>query len=295
MTTRVVVSAPATIANLGPGFDSMGLAIEWHNEITLELADETSVTVEGPGAGEIPTDPDRNLILRAVRSWERAVGMSPVAVRARLLSRTPYGRGFGSSSAAIVGGLVAARALLGGEAPILALAGELEGHLDNVAPCLLGGICVSGFAPDDTLRIDPPPGLQIVACIAPARLSTKAARGALPAQVPFADAVFNASRAALLAASLAAGDLERLGEATEDRLHQDHRFALAPDAGALAKGLRAQGYAAFLSGAGPSISVLAPSRSAVEVRLRASSLAPDGWDISIVDIEGAGAFVVSEA
>jgi homoserine kinase len=295
MPDRVVVSVPATIANLGPGFDCMGLAIAWRNDITLVLAAETSVTIEGPGEGEIPTDPDRSLILRAVRAWERAVGMSPVPVRAHLVSRTPYGRGFGSSSAAIVGGLVAARVLLGGEAPILSLAGELEGHLDNVAPCLLGGACISGFAVDDTLRLEPPPGLRIVACVAPSRLSTKAARGALPAEVPFTEAVFNASHAALLAASLASGDLGRLLEATEDRLHQEHRYALAPDTGALAKGLRGNGYAAFLSGAGPSIAVLTPSDQAEEARMCAASLAPEGWDISVVALDANGAYVLDES
>lgn len=289
MPDRVVVAAPATIANLGPGFDCMGLAIGWPNEITLERADDTSITVEGPGAGEIPTDPERSLVLRAVRAWERAVGASPVPVRAHLLSRTPYGRGFGSSSAAIVGGLVAARALLGGDAPILALAGELEGHLDNVAPCLVGGICVSGFAPDDTLRLEPPSDLRVVACVAPERLSTKAARAALPGEVPFADAVFNASRAALLAACLATGDLGRLLAATEDRLHQDPRFALAPDAAALCRSLRSEGLAAFLSGAGPSISVLVRSADAEAARTLAVAAAPAGWEVGIVGLDSEGA------
>lgn len=284
----VTVRVPATIANLGPGFDCLALAVAWHNRITVSRVVETTIEVSGPGEDRIPRNAD-NLVLRAIRAWERATGADPGEYAIGLVNETPYGRGLGSSAAAIVGGLVAARDLVGGEANLLALAGEIEGHLDNVSAALHGGITVSGFAAGEALRLDPPPDLSVVVCVAAERLSTSKARAALPTQIPFEDAVFNTGRAALLAAALASGDTSRLLEATEDRLHQDRRFALAPDAGALVAALRKEGIAAFLSGAGPSVAALVPGDQAAEAEQAAATLAPPGWEHRRLSIDPDGA------
>lgn len=286
----VVVRAPATVANLGPGFDCVGIALAWHNEIQIAPADETTITVAGPGGGEIPTD-ERNLVLRAVRSWERAAGLETSGVRIHLENQTPYGRGFGSSAASIVGGLVGARALFGGEAPILQLAYALEGHLDNLTACLRGGITISGYSTHDALRIEPPAGVTPLVCVSPVRLSTTAARAVLPETVPFSEAVFTATRAALLAACLATGDVERLLAATEDRLHQDRRFDLAPESGELVRGLRKRGVAAFLAGAGPSVAALVPEDRGPEAEQAARDLVPEGWQVRLLSFDSGGAVI----
>lgn len=286
----VAVRVPATIANVGPGFDCLGFAIAWHNRITLAPSDTTTIRVTGPGADRIPRD-EKNLVLRAVRAWEVAIEAPEGTWAITIADDAPYGRGFGSSAAAIVGGVVAARALLGGDANALAIAGAIEGHLDNVSAALLGGITVSGYAPDDALRIQPPDTIVPLVCVAPGRLSTSAARAGLPAGVAFADAAANAARAALLVASIASADPARLLAATEDRLHQPTRFALAPDTGALVAKLRAQGIAAFLSGAGPSVAALVPKADAIRAETTARRAAPDEWDVRIVPFEPAGATV----
>lgn len=290
---RVTVRVPATIANLGPGFDCMGLAIAWHTRVTLRIAEKTSVTVTGPGEDRIPTD-ESNLVVRSIRAWEEAVDASRGAYEATIANNAPYGRGFGSSAAAIVGGLVAAREILDGDANVLMLAGMIEGHLDNVSAALMGGITISGYAPDDALRIEPPPELRVLACVAKDRLSTSTARGALPEQVSFKDAVGNAARAALLAASLAGEAPTRLLAATQDLLHQDRRFALIPATATLVNALRAEGIAAFLSGAGPSVAALLPGDEAAEAYDAAVAAAPDGWHIELVAFDRLGAVVEDE-
>lgn len=284
----VIVRVPATVANLGPGFDCLGFAIDWHNAITVERAERTTIEVTGPGENRIPRD-GKNLVLRSIRTWEIATGQDPGEYAIRIDNESPYGRGFGSSAAAIVGGLVAARALTGGDASVLQLAGGIEGHLDNVSAAYLGGITVSGYSADDAVRLDPPSSIVPLICVAPGRLSTSAARASLPAEVPFKDATFNAARAALLASALATGDTRRLLAATEDRLHQPYRFEIAPATGALVTALRDRGYAAFLSGAGPSVSALVPVPDAGAATAHARDAAPEGWDVRVVSFDAAGA------
>lgn len=293
----VAVSVPATIANLGPGFDCMGLAVAWRNRVTVgrsldPSATEPSIEITGPGSDRIPRD-ERNLVMQTLRACERAAGAEPAAWSVLIENVTPYGRGLGSSACAIVAGAVAA--LHSGLAiDPLTIAGEVEGHLDNVSAALLGGITISGFAPDKALRIEPPDGLTVLACIAPGRLSTKQARAALPEAVPFSDAVFTAGRAAVLAGSLAAGDLSYLMEATEDRLHQQARFGIAPDAATVCAALRDAGFAAFLSGAGPSVSALVRTEDAeraAEVARAAASAGSGEWQVLPLAIDPRGAVV----
>jgi homoserine kinase len=289
----VVVRAPATIANLGPGFDCLGLALSWHNEIRVERDGdgEPSVTVAGEGAQQIPRD-GSNLVVRAVA----AVLGSDRGLNVHCTNAIPFGRGFGSSAAAIVAGLNAGYVLEAGGVTrerLTRMAAEMEGHADNVAPCVHGGaVVVSG---DAVLPLGAPAGIHAIVCVAPMALSTEAARRALPEQVPFRDAVANAGRAALLAAALARGDASSLLAATDDVLHQPARFGLAPDSGRLVGALRREGIAAFLAGAGPSVAALVVTVDLTAAETAVRRLAPDGWDVRTVPIDAEGAAVVEGA
>jgi len=287
---RVVVRAPATIANLGPGFDCLGLALAWHNEVSVERdpTGELTVTVAGQGAADIPRD-GTNIVLRALAS----VLGSPDGLRVHLTNAIPYGRGFGSSAAAIVAGLVAGRVQLEEATArdrLVVDAAAIEGHADNVAACVWGGavVVVGGVV----MPLGPPAGIEAIVCVAPMALSTEVARRALPAEVPFALAARNTGRAALLAAALARGEGGLLLAATADELHQPARFALAPDSGALVGALRAEGIAAFLAGAGPSVAALVPQADAADAEKAAGRSAADGWDVRRVGIDPDGATVV---
>jgi len=289
--SRVVVRAPATIANLGPGFDCLGIAIAWYNEVRVETdpSGELTITVAGEGADQISRD-ESNLVVRAIRDVHPSAG----GLRIHLTSAIPFGRGFGSSAAAIVAGLIVGGALAGRHGPpseVVARGARLEGHADNVAACVLGGAVVVAGERTQALGAA---ALEAVVCVSPAALSTEAARRALPDQVPFDLAVATAGRAALLAASLAREELGALMAATEDALHQPSRFALAPEAGALVEALRAEGVAAFLAGAGPSVAALTPAESGAKAEAAAHRSAPDGWDVRRVQIDPRGAEIVEQ-
>ena len=284
---------PATSANLGPGFDCLGVALAWHNEVSVERDPSAGLTITaaGEGADAIPRDAS-NLVVRALETVLPRDG----GFRIHLTNAIPFGRGFGSSAAAIVAGLVAGRALRGetwNKASLVAAAASIEGHADNVAPCVFGG--ASAVAGADVLPLGTPSGIEVLACVAPVALSTEAARRALPAQVPFSDAVANAARAVLLAASLALADPAHLLAATDDALHQPARFALAPDAGRLVSALRAKGIAAFLAGAGPSVAALVVTSAGAAEEATARRLAPDGWEVRRVAIDPSGTTVVEAA
>lgn len=246
---------PATSANLGPGFDALGLALTLYDEVTAEVVgEETSVEVMGEGAGELPTGED-HLIVRAMRTTFDRLGGQPAAIRLRCVNRIPQARGLGSSSAAIVAGVTLAQALAGrsDRSQALAVAGELEGHPDNVAPCILGGFTIAWLDRDHRARaatIAPHPDVTPVVFVPPTQGFTAAARAALPKEVPHADAAFNAGRAALLVHALTQ-EPRLLLEATEDRLHQDYRAAGMPETAELVRNLRERGIAAVVSGAGP--------------------------------------------
>ncbi|HJT38532.1 MAG TPA: homoserine kinase [Actinomycetota bacterium] len=290
--TAVVVRVPATIANLGPGFDALGLALEWHNEVRVEQRDDDVLVVTGTGSisdNGIPRD-ESNLVVRALRT---VVGKSGLAVNQ--IVAIPNGRGFGSSAAAVIAGLVAGRALSASsdsDEQLLAKAIELEGHADNAAPCLLGGITVS--AGSSTIRIDPPASIRPLVCVAPNAMPTEAARAALAKEIARSDAVSNIGRASLLVAALTEGRSDVLMDATEDALHQPARFELMPDSGALVRAMRAHGIAAFLSGAGPSVAALVDETSASASEKTAKGLAPEGWDVRLESFDPLGARIVSE-
>ncbi|MQA81070.1 MAG: homoserine kinase [Streptosporangiales bacterium] len=295
MTVRVRV--PATSANLGPGFDTAGLALARYDEVEASVVESgLRVDVEGIGADSLPRT-ERHLVVRAARAAFEELGGQPAGFAVRCRNAIPHGRGLGSSAAAIVAGVVAARALHGCADPAgaeaLPLAARLEGHPDNIAACLLGGVTFAWTDADGTVdaaRFDPAPDLTAVALVPPFGLSTRRARGLLPAQVPHADAAANAARAALLAPALT-GRLDLLRVATEDRLHQAYREPAMPDTLRLVAALRAAGHAAVVSGAGPAVLVLGSAQSTASARTLAVAAAPD-WDVVDVPMDGTGAVVL---
>ncbi len=284
----VAVAVPATSANLGPGFDALGLALDLHDRLEAEVTDDGLVIeVSGEGADYVPRD-ESHLVVRAMRTAFEAMGAEPPGLRLRCRNVIPHARGLGSSSAAIVGGVSLARSLVAGgsllidDAALFALAARLEGHPDNVAPAFYGGFVISGqdgdgSADDDFFAVQSAgdPRISVVVLIPGEEVSTEAARGLLPAEVPHADAATNAGRAALLVAALA-GQPEHLWRATRDLLHQDQRRPAMPESLALVDELRADGVAAVVSGAGPTVLAFthgATSRDTASVLKRC----PEGW------------------
>jgi homoserine kinase len=255
---RVRVRVPASSANLGPGFDALALALALHNEVELEESDRMSVAVEGEGAGRLDGGAE-NVVARGARMAFEAAGRPFRGATIRCVNRIPLGRGLGSSAAAWVGGLVAANSVLGapldGDA-LLTLASKAEGHPDNVAAALLGGLTVSCATENRVVAValQVPAEIGWVVLVPEAESSTREARAVLPDSIPRTDAVFNVQRVSLLLAALGAGRAELLGLAMHDRLHEPYRLRLFPwmtrveaaarDAGALG---------CALSGAGPSI------------------------------------------
>jgi homoserine kinase len=299
VTSPVAVRVPATSANLGPGFDSLGLALELHDTITARVTgDGVRVCVTGEGAGELPAD-ERHLVAATMLATFDRFGGRPAGLELDCANAIPQARGLGSSSAAIVAGILLARQLVQGGAAdidaamVIRLAAEAEGHPDNVAPCVLGGVTIAwtgsgtgGQAVARALRLDDAKGVLPVVFVPAQRGYTAQARAALPAAVPLADAAFNAARTALLVRALT-GTPELLFEATEDRLHQDYRAAVMPGTKNLLSALRAQSIAAVISGAGPSVLALVPDER--DLLSRARSLCPAGWYARSLPIAADGA------
>lgn len=296
----VSVSVPATSANLGPGFDSLGMALSLHDQATAQVlpdapAGHVAVDVAGEGAGVVPTDAT-HLVVRSMLACFEAMGHRAPALRLTCRNVIPHGRGLGSSAAAIVSGIVLARALaVDGtsrldDARLLGLAADLEGHPDNVAPALLGGFTISGRDESGRWYAVPSPvspTVRAVVMIPPDAVSTKTARGLLPATVPHADAAANAGRTALLVAALA-GREDLLLEGTRDWLHQAQRRPAMPATLDLVHELRGRGIAATVSGAGPT--VLALGGSDIDARV---GDAPVGWGRHVVAPDLRGARIVA--
>jgi homoserine kinase len=266
------VRVPATSANLGPGFDALGLALALYNDVVAEEAASTTVRIEGEGAGRLATN-DRNLVARGVRLAYEAAGRAFRGVSLACVNRIPAARGLGSSAAAWVGGLVAGNALLG--APLdrdalLDLAARAEGHPDNVAAAILGGLTVSCATAEGTraIALPVPATLRWVALVPEITSATAEARAVLPVSVARADAVFNVQRVALLLAALQAGRADVLPVALDDRLHQPYRrrlFPWMPDVATAA--CRAGALGCVLSGAGPSLLAVAAGDEAAAARV----------------------------
>jgi homoserine kinase len=298
-TQPVRLRAPATSANLGPAFDAAGIALDWWDELEARPAPVDAIQVSGEQAELLPTGRD-NLVAVAMRRLAEAAGASLPPLHLSVVKGFPLGRGFGSSAAAVVLGLVAARELVAPdfpEAELLALACELEGHPDNATPCLQGGATLA-WVEDGRPRwraVPAHPDLVAVALVAPEPMATSEARRLLPERVPFAVAAHTGARSAMLPLALA-GDAELLLPATEDLLHQPHRLAHTPDAAELLERLRAAGHAAFVSGAGPSLLVLCPRPAApgalADAEEAVAASGAEGWGIRRLELARGGALPV---
>lgn len=298
---KVTVRVPGTSANLGPGFDTLGLALAIYDELIVTATADSTVRVDviGVGEGEVPTD-ESNLVVQSIKYTFDHFGIEMPGLHLEAHNSIPHGRGLGSSGAAIVSGIMAAKGLLEGVVDIdsdalLTLATELEGHPDNVAPALFGGLTIAWTTPDGpkAKKLIVHRGVSPVVCVPVATMSTALARSLQPESVPHADAVFNVSRSALLIAALIQSP-ELLLEATEDKLHQDYRASAMPETNALIQVLRANGLAAVVSGAGPSILVLAsdPSQRQIVADLVAKNSHND-WKALMLAVDFKGATVNS--
>lgn len=294
------VRVPATSANLGPGFDTLGLALAYGDELIVTTRQEPGATVEvhGVGEGEVATDASNLVVRSAAHVFER-LGRDLPGLNIEAHNRIPHGRGMGSSGSAIVAGVVIAAALLErdpadplvlSETQLLEFATDLEGHPDNVAPALFGGLTIAwtGENGPRSKRLAVHRGVSPLMLVPSHTLSTAVARSLQPEQVPHEDAVFNLSRSALLVAALTQSP-ELLFEATEDRLHQGYRGSAMPQTRDLISALRAAGFPAVVSGAGPSVLVLANGPAE---RLEAERLATEldaDWRplLLAVNIQGA--------
>jgi len=285
----VTVRVPASSANLGPGFDALGLALALHDQVTAEVIDSgLEIRVDGEGQDGVPLD-ETHLVVEAMHAAFDLLGGRPSGLRLTCLNVIPHGRGLGSSAAAIVGGIVLARALVDGgetlldDAAAYQLAVDLEGHPDNVAAAFFGGLTIAWIdgAAAEVERLDT--DVQVTVFVPPTAVSTEKARGLLPETVPHRDASLNAGRAALLVAALT-GAPRRLISATEDRLHQSYRAEAMPESYKLLRQLRVDGVPTIISGAGPT--VLSFARGVADA-------APEGWTVHELDVDAAGATVVS--
>jgi homoserine kinase len=302
------VRVPATSANLGPGFDALGLALTLHDEVEAQILPAgLSIEISGQGA-DLAGSGEEHLVVRAMRVAFGHLGGQPPGLGLRCANQIPHGRGLGSSAAAIVAGLLAARALSGAgpdklpDDCLLPLASDLEGHPDNVAACLVGGLTIAWTEPGGPrmVRLEPLPSITPVLCVAPAPVRTDLARGLLPELISHRDAAANAGRSALLVAALtqpgAGPDL--LLAATRDWLHQDYRASAMSPTHALVCGLRAAGLPAVVSGAGPSVLAFLPARDGPDYRHDLDSLGSIvretgiAWHISSLDVERQGAHVL---
>ena len=283
----VSVEVPASSANLGPGFDALAAALDVTLTVTAVPREAQRVVAYGNGAEELPGD-DSNLIWRGMRAYCERFGAEVPDITLHSHNHIPLERGMGSSAAAAVAGVTLGREVLqagGSDADLVTLAAGLEGHPDNAAAAMLGGlvVCADGLA----RRLEPATYLRPVVCVPQARQSTSAARGVLPETVPLAAAAGNGGRVAMVLAGLA-GHIAWEPAVMHDVLHEPPRFRVMTESGALVAQLREQGIGACLSGAGPTVLAIVPidDEDAVE---RVTAAVADGWEVSVIDWHRRGA------
>lgn len=301
MVRGIKVRIPATIANLGPGFDSLGVAIRMHLEIEIEpRRDSVEIMVEGEGAETLPQD-ESNMVIRSMNEFFDHVARRPPGYAVRIKNPIPLASGLGSSAAAVVGGLYAARALTGRAIPqseIISLAVQIEGHPDNVMPALVGGLVCCYRGDEDPkelrhLRVEPSDRLVPIVAVPRKGYATREARKALPKNVSFEDAHYTSARAALLLAALSSGaGSDVLADAMRDRLHEPARLRLMPETAHVHGQLRAAGVPVALAGAGPSLVVITPRPEAAMRAEQVRRLCRDrdaGWRVYVSEWEPEGA------
>ncbi|SDF26198.1 homoserine kinase [Sporolituus thermophilus] len=303
MAQSVKVRVPGTIANCGPGFDTVGMAGTIYNYLELTLTEQPGVCIEvkGEGSGIIP-DNEYNIAYQAVQAVFREVGAKQCGVLIRMENSIPLARGLGSSAAAIVAGLTAANALTGSNLSmeeLLEMATRIEGHPDNVAPALYGGVTVSIVACGKVqcLRIDPAAGFTMVVAVPEFGLSTKAARQVLPKTVPHRDAVFNVGRAAMLVGALCTNNLSYFRYVIDDRLHQPYRQRLIPGMQQVFDAAVAQGaLGAAISGAGPCLVAFTQHSPAAIGEAMVHAFAENGVKAHylLLDLDKSGAKIIED-
>ncbi len=278
---KVTIRVPATTANMGPGFDCLGMALDIFNTLTVEVADSFSITLEGDGPSRLSKGKD-NLVYKSIEALYAKVGKPVPHLRIHCNNVIPLSRGLGSSSAAIVGGMTAANILLGNPLSrddILDLAVFLEGHPDNVTSALCGGCNIVVMNGIDLVTTPVPlkPGVKAVLYIPDFEMPTLKARALLHPEVSRADAVFNIGRAAMLAVALSSGRWDLLKVATQDRLHQPQRQTLFPAMGyILQAALDAGAPGAFLSGSGSTVLAIATTKTAAIGKAMADTAKREG-------------------
>jgi homoserine kinase len=292
MSRIVSVSVPATSANLGPGYDALGLALEIRDFVTAQFTEDNKITVEvtGQGAGKLPTDAT-HLIAKTIIDACKAFGTEVTGLHVECKNAIPQGRGLGSSAAAIVAGLVLASELTyarASEDELLQMANAIEGHPDNVAACLLGAMTIAWLEDDgkaNSVSMNVHPDVCPVLGIPQTELDTHKARGLIPESIPHVDAAFNAGRSALLVAAMI-GDPDFLLEATEDKLHQPFRAQAYPESMELVAQLREVQIAACISGAGPTVIALSTRD---QVAQASEIIAKSGFTAAPVGVADEGA------
>jgi homoserine kinase len=286
----VAVDVPASTANLGPGFDCLALALELRNHLELTVQSHgLEIEIEGEGAGSLPHDASNRMVQAALATFD-AAGSRPEGLRFRCVNRIPLGSGLGSSAAAIIAGVLAARALaemnLSFER-VLELANELEGHPDNIAASLYGGLTAVTSRPHGLLaRRIPMAELTLAIAVPELPLSTHAMRQALPASVPLADTVFNLGHLALTLEALRTGDLDLLASATADRLHQPYRVPFVSGFAEVERAAKRAGASAVvLSGAGPGVAAFGgPAEEVAQAMVaafKAAGVSARGWGLAV--------------
>lgn len=287
----VRVQVPATSANLGPGFDTLGMALQLYNIIEMEeISSGLIIEVEGEGAEKISKD-SSNIVYQAALSVFKQVNFNPLGIRIKLINNIPVARGLGSSAAAIVGGLLAANLISGenlSEKELLSLATNIEGHPDNVAPAILGGIIVSAMDDNEVkyLKITPPANLKCIVAIPEFLLSTSAAREVLPQNISMNDAIYNIGRVSLLVGAFINGDMSLLSVAMDDKIHQPYRASLIPGMKkvfAAAKLAGARGVA--LSGAGPTLIAFTDKNTELIAKVMKDTFNENGIKAKVLTLE----------
>lgn len=312
---KISVKVPATTANIGPGFDCMGMALPIYNTITIEEtvlpgtgieinAINNDSTADNLMFEHIPMD-ETSIIYKAVELLYNSIGQTPSELKITVQSQIPIARGLGSSASVIVGGLLAANELLGhpaDEVALLSIATEVEGHPDNVTPAIVGGLCITSQEDDGTIlyrKLNWPEEWNITVCIPDYELSTDISRSVLPKEVPMGDAVFNAKRLAMFVEAVNTKDAELMKSALQDKLHQPYRMKLVPGLDKIIENLKHEEnvLGCVLSGAGPAILVISQKNDLDKIK----SIVKETWEdmnvkvnIMTLPVEPQGAQIVSE-